>query len=429
MKIAIIGTGYVGLVTGACFAEVGHTVVCVDCDARKIEQLQQGRIPVYEPGLDDLVKRNVQAGRLDFTTSTGEGVAKSEVIFIAVPTPPMPDGSVDLSYIEGVAREIAAHLDGYRIVVDKSTVPVRTAEKVAATIKRYGKNSIDVDVVSNPEFLREGFAVEDLMKPDRIVIGVSSDRPVAAMKRIYAPFDVPLIITDTNSAELIKHAANSFLALKISYANALSAICEAAHADVKAVTQGMGMDRRIGSLFLNAGLGFGGSCFPKDLSAFIKISEQLGYDFRLLKEVQNINADQMRRFLKKITNTLWVLKEKRIGVLGLAFKQNTDDIRTSPALDLCHHLLREGATLRVHDPKAMEKARVVLPEATFVEDANLVAEGCDALVIATEWPEFTRVDYAQARRIMRTPILFDGRNLLDPVEMKGLGFLYHSVGR
>ncbi len=429
MKIAIIGTGYVGLVTGACFAEVGHSVVCVDCDALKIEQLQQGRIPIYEPGLDELVKRNVQAGRLDFTTSTREGVEQSEVIFIAVPTPPMPDGSVDLSYIEGVAREIAAHLDGYRIVVDKSTVPVRTAEKVAATIKRYGKSPIDVDVVSNPEFLREGFAVEDLMKPDRIVIGVSSDRPVAAMKAIYAPFDAPLIVTDTNSAELIKHAANSFLALKISYANALSAVCEAAHADVTAVTQGMGMDRRIGSQFLNAGLGFGGSCFPKDLSAFIKISEQLGYDFRLLKEVQHINADQMRRFLKKITNTLWVLKEKRIGVLGLAFKQNTDDIRTSPALDLCHQLLREGATLRVHDPKAMEKARAVLPEATFVADANLVAEGCDALVIATEWPEFTQVDYTQARRIMRTPILFDGRNLLDPVEMKRLGFLYHSVGR
>lgn len=429
MKIAIIGTGYVGLVTGACFAEVGHHVICVDCDARKIERLQQGGIPIYEPGLDDLVKRNVQAGRLSFTASTREGVEKSEVIFIAVPTPPLPDGSVDLSYIESVAREIAAHLDGYRIVVDKSTVPVRTAEKVAETIKRYGQNLIDVDVVSNPEFLREGFAVEDLMNPDRIVIGVSSDRPVAAMKAIYEPFDAPLIVTDTNSAELIKHAANSFLALKISYANALSAVCEAAHADVKAVTRGMGLDRRIGTEFLNAGLGFGGSCFPKDLSAFIKISEQLGYDFRLLKEVQQINADQMRRFLKKITDTLWVLKEKRIGVLGLAFKQNTDDIRTSPALDLCHHLLRDGATLRVHDPKAMEKARVVLPEATYVEDANLVANGCDALVIATEWPEFTRIDYAEARRTMRTPILFDGRNLLDPVEMKRLGFLYHSVGR
>ncbi|MSU33516.1 MAG: UDP-glucose/GDP-mannose dehydrogenase family protein [Pedosphaera sp.] len=429
MNIAIIGTGYVGLVTGACFAEVGYHVICVDCDARKIEHLQHGESPIYEPGLDDLVKRNAQAGRLRFTTSTQEAVEQSEVIFIAVPTPPLPDGGVDLSYIESVAREIAAHLDGYRIVVDKSTVPVRTAEKVAETIKRYGRNPIDIDVVSNPEFLREGFAVEDLMKPDRIVIGVGSDRPVAAMKAIYAPFDAPLIVTDTNSAELIKHAANSFLALKISYANALSAICEAAHADVKAVTQGMGLDRRIGTQFLNAGLGFGGSCFPKDLSAFIKISEQLGYDFRLLKEVQQINADQMRRFVKKITHALWVLKEKRIGVLGLAFKQNTDDIRTSPSLELCRQLLREGATLRVHDPKAMEKARVVLPEATFVEDANLVAEGCDALVIATEWPEFTRVDYAQARRTMRTPILFDGRNLLDPVEMKSLGFIYHSVGR
>src|SRR5947207_2899648 len=297
MKLTIIGTGYVGLVTGTCFAAVGHQVICVD----------------------------------------------------------------------------------------NSTVPVKTGDKVTETIKRYCKARVEFDVVSNPEFLREGFAVDDFMRPDRVVIGVRSPRPVQAMKTIYEPFQAPIIITDINSAELIKHAANSFLALKISYINAISIICEASGANVQEVANGMGMDARIGRRFLDAGLGFGGSCFPKDLSAFIKISEQLGYDFRLLKEVQQINAGQMDRFVKKIIDTLWVLKDKTIGVLGLAFKQNTDDVRMSPAIDLCHHLLKEGAVLRVHDPKAMEKAKSVLKDVTFIEEMNEVAEGCDALVIATEW--------------------------------------------
>jgi UDPglucose 6-dehydrogenase len=432
MKIAIIGTGYVGLVTGACFAEVGHTVLCVDNNAEKVAVLQAGGIPIYEPGLDELVKSNVAAGRLRFTASTAEGVEKSDVIFIAVPTPPQPDGSVDLSFIEGVAREIAGCLTGYRIIVDKSTVPVKTAEKVAETIRRYAKTKVEFDVVSNPEFLREGFAVDDLMKPDRIVVGVASQRPVAAMRDLYAPFNAPIIVTDTNSAELIKHAANSFLALKISYANALSVICEASGANVQEVTRGMGLDARIGTRFLNAGLGFGGSCFPKDLSAFIQISEQLGYDFRLLKEVQRINADQMARFVKKLTETLWVLRDKRIGVLGLAFKQNTDDVRSSPAIDLCQRLLKDGAKLRVYDPQAMEKAKVLLPPSdtvTYVDDLNAVAEGCDALVIATEWPQFTHLDLPRVRKAMATPIVFDGRNLFDPTEMEQHGFIYKSVGR
>lgn len=432
MRIAIIGTGYVGLVTGACFAEVGHHVLCVDNDPKKVEVLRAGGIPIYEPGLEDLVRRNVEAGRLRFTVSTAEGVEHSEVIFIAVPTPPQPDGSVDLSFIEGVAREIAANLTGYRIIVDKSTVPVKTAEKVAETIRRYCKTKVEFDVVSNPEFLREGFAVEDLMKPDRIVIGVGSPRPETAMRELYAPFQAPFIVTDTNSAELIKHAANSFLALKISYANALSVICEAAGANVQEVTRGMGLDSRIGTRFLNAGLGFGGSCFPKDLSAFIQISSQLGYDFRLLREVQRINADQMDRFVKKITDTLWVLKDKRIGVLGLAFKQNTDDVRLSPAIDLCQRLIKEGARLRVNDPQAMEKARAVLPvgaQVEYVDDMNEVPEGCDALVVATEWPEFTRLDLSRTRKSMVTPIVIDGRNLFDPVEMEKHGFIYKSIGR
>ena len=429
MKLCIIGTGYVGLVTGTCFAEVGHQVICVDNDSAKVALLQGGGIPIYEPGLEEMVKANVAAGRLRFTDSTAEGVAQSDIIFIAVPTPPQPDGSVDLSFIEKVAREIAGAMTGYKIVVDKSTVPVKTGDKVAETIKRYSKGNAEFDVVSNPEFLREGFAVADLMKPDRIVVGVRSPRPVAAMKEVYAPFQAPIIVTDINSAELIKHASNSFLALKISYINAIAVVCEAAGANVQEVALGMGMDERIGRRFLNAGIGFGGSCFPKDLSAFIKIAEQIGYDFRLLREVQRINAEQMERFVKKITDTLWVLKDKKIGVLGLAFKQNTDDVRSSPAIDLCRRLLKEGAQLRVHDPKAMDKARTILPEVEYVADMNAVADGCDALVVATEWDEFKQLDLPRARKGLTHPILFDGRNLFDPAEMERAGWIYKSIGR
>lgn len=429
MKLTIIGTGYVGLVTGTCFAEVGHHVVCVDSDTAKVKVLQGGGIPIYEPGLEELVKKNVAAGRLSFTASTADGVEKSDVIFIAVPTPPQPDGSVDMSYIERVAREIAGAMTDYKIIVDKSTVPVRTGDKVAETIKRYCKAKVEFDVVSNPEFLREGFAVEDLMKPDRIVVGVRSPRPVAAMKQVYEPFNAPIIITDINSAELIKHASNSFLALKISYINAVSVLCEATGANVQEVATGMGLDERIGRRFLNAGIGFGGSCFPKDLSAFIKISEQSGYDFRLLKEVQHINAEQMERFVRKITDTLWVLKGKTIGVLGLAFKQNTDDVRSSPAIDLCQRLLKEGAALRVHDPKGMDKARAILPNVTYVADMNAVAENCDALVVATEWDEFKQLDLERARKGLTHPIMFDGRNLFDAAEMEKRGWIYKSVGR
>jgi UDPglucose 6-dehydrogenase len=429
MKLTIIGTGYVGLVTGTCFAEVGHQVICVDNDPAKVKILQQGGIPIYEPGLDELVRKNTLNGRLSFTTNTTEGVEKSDIIFIAVPTPPLEDGSVDLSFIEKVAREIAGAMGAYKIVVDKSTVPVRTGDKVSETIKRYCKTKVEFDVVSNPEFLREGFAVEDLMKPDRIVIGVRSQRPVPALKEVYAPFQAPLIITDINSAELIKHASNSFLALKISYINAISVICEATGANVQEVANGMGMDDRIGRRFLNPSLGFGGSCFPKDLSAFIKISEQVGYEFGLLKEVQKINAAQMNRFVKKIIDTLWVLKDKKIGVLGLAFKQNTDDVRMSPAIELCQRLQKEGAKLTVYDPKAMDKARPILKDVCFADDMNAVAEGCDALVIATEWEEFKKLDLDRARKSLTHPILFDGRNLFDPVEMERLGFIYKSVGR
>ena len=431
MKITIIGTGYVGLVTGACFSEVGHNVICVDCDEQKIELLQGGGIPIYEPGLEELVARNVASGRLSFTASTAEGVEKSDVIFIAVPTPPLDDGAVDLSFIEFVAREIAACMTSYKVIVDKSTVPVKTGEKVEETIKRYCKADCEFDVVSNPEFLREGFAVDDLMNPDRVVIGSTSDRANEAMQKIYQPFNAPIVFTDINSAELIKHAANSFLAMKISYINAVAAICEASGANVEEVANGIGMDDRIGRRFLNASLGFGGSCFPKDLSAFIRISDDLGYDFGLLKEVQKINASQMDRFVKKITDTLWVLKGKTIGVLGLAFKQNTDDVRMSPAIDLCNRLIKEGAFLRVYDPKAMDKAKMVLPDGDvlFVDDMDEVSIGCDALVVATEWPEFKQLDLVKSKEVMTVPIIFDGRNLLDPALVEKLGFTYKSIGR
>ena len=431
MRIAIIGTGYVGLVTGTCFADVGHDVICVDCDESKIQLLKDGGIPIFEPGLEEILKKNVDEGRLNFTASTVEGVEKSDVIFIAVPTPPHEDGSVDLSFIERVARDIANAMTSYKVIVDKSTVPVKTGEKVSETIKRYCSADCDFDVVSNPEFLREGFAVEDLMNPDRIVVGTVSEKPKAAMRDVYEPFNSPIIFTDINSAELIKHAANSFLAMKISYINAVAAICEVSGANVQEVANGIGMDERIGQRFLNASLGFGGSCFPKDLSAFIRISDDLGYDFGLLKEVQKINAAQMDRFLKKITDTLWILKEKTIGVLGLAFKQNTDDVRMSPAIEVCQRLLKDGASLRVYDPKAMEKAKDLLPSegVTYVNDMNSVAQSCDALVVATEWPEFKELDLVKARDAMTAPLFFDGRNLFDPGEMEKLGFTYKSIGR
>src|SRR5277367_5035052 len=427
MNLAIVGSGYDGLVTGTCFAEVGHNVICVDNDLKKVETLRAGQIPIYEPGLEELVKKNVAAGRLSFTASIGDAVEASKVIFIAVPTPPQPDGSVDLSFVEGVAREIAVHIKDYRIVVDKSTVPVKTGEKVAQTIRRYNPGA-DIDVVSNPEFLREGSAVEDLMKPDRIVIGVSSERAVGPMKEIYEPFKAPIMVTDLNSAELIKHASNSFLALKISYINAVAAICAASGANVERVADGMGADKRICRAFLNAGVGYGGSCFPKDISAFIRISRELGYEFKLLEEVEQINRDQRERFLKKIRESLWVLRQKKIGVLGLAFKGNTDDVRSSVAIAVVQQLIAEGAEVRAYDPQAMEKAKTLVPKCIMVDSAEKVAEGADALLILTEWTEFKTLPYAAMKKTMLSPLLFDGRNLLDPAAMRSLGFTYTGIG-
>jgi UDPglucose 6-dehydrogenase len=431
MDLSIIGSGYVGLVTGACFADVGHNVICVDNDAAKVEALKAGKIPIYEPGLEEVIHRNVSAHRLRFSGSIKEAVDNSQIVFIAVPTPQQPNGDVDLSYIEKVAREIAGVLTSYRVIVDKSTVPVKTGEKVAESIKRYNRHGAKFDVVSNPEFLREGCAVGDLMHPDRIVIGAQSEHAVDLMKKVYEPFMAPILVTDINSAELIKHAANSFLALKISYINAVSAICEASGADVEKVADGIGMDRRIGRSFLNAGIGYGGSCFPKDIAAFITISEQLGVPFHLLKEVQRLNTAQKERFLKTIRETLWVLREKRIAVWGLTFKPDTDDIRSSVAIDLVADMLREGAHVVAYDPKGMPKAREVkaIADAKLASSALEAIDGAEALIIATEWSEFANVDLAIVKEKMTTPIVFDGRNLFDPETMAQLGFHYHSIGR
>ncbi|PYL11127.1 MAG: UDP-glucose 6-dehydrogenase [Verrucomicrobia bacterium] len=431
MDISIIGSGYVGLVTGACLADVGHHVICVDNDSEKVKQLKAGEIPIYEPGLEEIVHRNVSAQRLHFTGNIQEAVERSQIIFIAVPTPPLPDGDVDLSFVEKVAREIAGVLTDYRVIVDKSTVPVKTGEKVVESIKRYNRQGAKFDVVSNPEFLREGCAVADLMHPDRIVIGAQSEQAIDLMKKVYEPFMAPILVTDISSAELIKHCANSFLALKISYINAVSGICEASGADVEKVADGIGMDHRIGRDFLNAGIGYGGSCFPKDIAAFIAISEQLGTPFALLKEVQRINEGQKARFLKAIRDTLWVLREKRIAVWGLTFKPDTDDIRSSVAIELVEQLLREGAHVVAYDPKGMHKARGIkaIADAEFASSALEAVTDAEALIIATDWNEFANVDLAVLKDKMRTPIVFDGRNLLNPETMRQFGFDYYSIGR
>ncbi len=434
MNIAMIGTGYVGLTSGTCFAEVGHTVVCVDTNTEKVEKLKQGIMPIYEPDLEQLVVSNQAAGRLSFTADLAEAVRLCDVIFIAVPTPPQVDGSVDLSYIESVSRSIAGALKteyGYRIIVDKSTVPVSTGSKVAQVMMRYAPGDIDVDVVSNPEFLREGSAVSDLLNPDRVVIGTDSERAMDMMKRIYQPFNAPIVEVDLASAELIKHAANSFLAMKISYINAVSAVCEAAGADVEQVARGIGMDKRISRHFLNAGLGYGGSCFPKDVKGFIHIADQLGTPLNILKEVEEINASQLDRFLGRIREKLWVLRNKRVAVWGLAFKQNTDDIRESVAIKLIKQMCDEGATVTAFDPEARETGAAALEgyPVSIVDDMYACAAGAEVLIVATEWKEFAQANYQRLRDAMSLPIIFDGRNLLHAENVVHAGFEYHSVGR
>ena len=429
MKVCIIGTGYVGLVTGATLAELGNQVICVDNNEKKVAMLNRDEIPIYEPGLKEMVRSAREADRIKFITSISDGVRASDIIFIAVSTPPKPDGSADLSMVAAVAKEVAENLNGYKVVVDKSTVPVKTGEKVAETIARYSQGNGEFDVVSNPEFLREGSAIYDTFHPDRIVIGTSSSRAANMLIELYKPLDAPVIVTDINSAEIIKHAANSFLATKISFANALVHICEASGANVEEVTKGVGLDSRVGSRFLNAGVGYGGSCFPKDVSAFISIADELGYDFQLLKEVERINEFQSEYFFNKIKETLWILEDKTIAVLGLAFKPNTDDMRNAPAEKIITKLLAEGARIKVFDPKSMEKAKEILPDIEYCENPYQAAEGAEALVIITEWNEFKEMDLNRIKDLLHQPIIIDGRNIYNPDKMEKMGFTYKSVGR
>ncbi len=429
MKVCMIGTGYVGLVSGTCFAEIGHDVICVDNDEEKIKILRQGSIPIYEPGLDTLVEKNVEARRLSFTTSIREAVEKSLFLFIAVGTPPKEDGEPDLSSIEKVAEEIGSAMNGYKIIVEKSTVPVQTGKWVKTVIERFSKKTMDFDVASNPEFLREGCAIDDFLHPDRVVLGVESQRAKEKLLDLYAAIDAPKIVTDIESAELIKHASNSFLAAKISFINAISILCERSGADVLKVAEGMGLDRRIGRDFLNAGVGFGGFCFPKDIKAFISIAAKLGYDFRLLKEVDEINHEQMLLTVKKLEGMVWNLKDKKIGILGLAFKPNTDDMRFAPSITIIRELQRQGATIKAYDPVAINRAKRIMPDIEYCADPYSTAQDVDAIILVTEWDEFRGLDLKRIKKLMRQPVFLDGRNIFDAKQMKDLEFIYAGIGR
>jgi UDPglucose 6-dehydrogenase len=449
MRIAVVGSGYVGLVAGACFADLGHEVVLVDNDQKKLSALRNGEVPIHEKFLPELLSRH-RGQRLTFSDDLQEAVRLSSVIFVAVGTPPTQSGEADLSYVESVAREISGGINDYKVVVEKSTVPVYTSEWVRKIILRNGTDPEMFDVASNPEFLREGTAVTDFLFPDRIVIGCDSQRSADVLREIYQPLTngtyyeradaipqpdrasipAPIISTSTKSAELIKHASNAFLAMKISFINAVACVCESVGANVNQVVHGIGTDSRIGPRFLNPGIGYGGSCFPKDVMAFRAVARECGYEFRLLDEVMRINEEQRQRFLRKIRSALWTLRGKNLGVLGLAFKGGTDDIRESPALFLVQALLQEGSKVTAYDPAAMERTQDVMnSDITFVNSPYEAAHNADALLILTEWEEFSNLDLKRLRQELRYPIVIDGRNLYDPEMMAGLGFTYYSVGR
>ncbi|MEN6521349.1 MAG: UDP-glucose/GDP-mannose dehydrogenase family protein [Armatimonadota bacterium] len=429
MNICVIGTGYVGLVTGAVFSDLGNDVICVDKDESKIDMLKRGKMPIYEPGLEEMVDRNVEDNRLYFTTDVGEGVKKSEVVFIAVGTPPAEDGQADLSAVVDAARIIAKHMDRYKVIVNKSTVPVGTGDLVRDVIARNRIRDIEFDVVSNPEFLREGSAIADTLYPDRIVIGAPNGNVAMKIVELYASLEKPMLITDVHSAEMIKYASNAFLATKISFINAVAQICEKAGADVLQVTKGMGYDSRIGNAFLNAGLGYGGSCFGKDASCLIHTADSLGYDFKLLKSVVDINMDQPKLFVEKIKNSLGALQGRTVGILGLAFKPNTDDMRDAKSIDIIAGLLSEGAQVKAYDPVAAENASRIFPQIEYCPNAYATAEGADAIAIVTEWNEFKLLNLERLKERMSKPIIFDGRNIYDPQRMKKIGFEYHCIGR
>ncbi len=432
MKIAVVGTGYVGLVTGTCFAETGNSVTCIDINQEKVKSLQSGVIPIYEPGLDVLFHRNIEQGRLKFTTHLAEGIADASVIFLALPTPPGEDGSADLSYILGVASDLGPLLNQYVVVVDKSTVPVGTAELVSARIAE--KATVEFDVVSNPEFLREGVAVEDFMKPDRVVIGTRSEKAKKVMERLYAPLvrqGNPVLFMDERSAELTKYAANAFLATKITFMNEIANLCEKVGANVDEVRKGIGSDSRIGKRFLFAGIGYGGSCFPKDVQALAKTSSEYQYDFKILESVMGVNQIQKTKLIPAIKNYFkGDLKGKKIAVWGLAFKPYTDDIREAPSLENIRVLLAEGAKIKAYDPEAQENVKRILGETIeFGQDLYETLEGADALLVVTEWPEFRTPEFEKIQKLLKNKVIFDGRNVFEPIQMEEFGFDYYSIGR
>lgn len=432
MHISVIGTGYVGLVTGACFAEFGVNVTCMDNDARRIEKLEKGEVPFYEPGITELVAKGVKEGRLSFTTDIAKAVDKALVIFIAVGTPPRGDGSADLSYVEEVGKGIARNMTGYKVIVTKSTVPVGTGAKLRDVIRKTQTTAFGFDIVSNPEFLREGSAIEDFLRPNRVVIGADSDQAVAIMKDLYRPLyliETPIVVTDIPTAELIKYASNAFLATKISFINEMANLCERLGANVQMVAKGMGLDNRIGPKFLHAGAGFGGSCFPKDLAALIQTGERVGYPVQVALAASKVNDDQRRRMVDKIRDAVGGLNGKTLGLLGLSFKPNTNDLREAPALAIGQELLRQGATVRAYDPIALDEACRMISALKPCADPYDAAEGTDALIIMTEWNQFRNLDFERLKGIMKSPILIDLRNVYDPDRVAGYGFHHISVGR
>jgi len=440
MEIAVIGTGYVGLVTGACFADLGNRVCCVDNNKKKIESLKKGHVTIYETGLEEMVRRNIKKERLSFSTDIRASVKKSQVIFICVGTPPKENGEPDLLALENVCHEIAKSMNSYKLIIEKSTVPVETGEWVKRTLRAFKKRKAEFDVASNPEFLREGTAIKDFMRPDRIVIGVESVKAKKILTGLYKPLNVHIVVTDIKSAEIIKHASNSFLALKISFINALSIICEKVGADIEEVAKGIGLDRRINTSFLKAGAGFGGSCFPKDLAAFIHIAEKLGYKFNLLREVERINQGQRDLIVEKISKLVWNIPGKTIGILGLSFKPDTDDVRNAPSIAVIRNLIARGAKIKAYDPQAMGKCKDAFRAKNnsntkeknsilYCRDVYDAAKGSDCLVVMTEWNEFKELDFKRIKKLLKRPAIVDGRNIYDPSRMKELGFTYTGMGR
>jgi UDPglucose 6-dehydrogenase len=430
MNVAVVGTGYVGLVTGAVFADLGNDVICVDKDRTKIDMLERGEMPLYEPGLEEMVHRNAGDGRLRFTTDLACTVRRSDIIFIAVGTPPQANGESDVSAVEEVALGIANVLDRYKVIVNKSTVPVGTGDMVRDLICRNRRRPVEFDVVSNPEFLREGSAIEDTLRPDRIVIGVPNQQVAVTLLELYAPLERPMIITDVHSAEMIKYASNAFLATKISFVNAIASICEQAGADVTQVAKGMGLDARIGAAFLQPGLGYGGSCFPKDTESLIQTAGRFGYDFGLLRAVVDVNREQTVRFVSLMRKVLDPLEGRVVGVLGLAFKPKTDDMREARSVEVIRSLVQSGASVRAYDPAAIANARAILPAAVeYCPSPYEAASGADAVAVVTEWNEFKLLNLERLRGLMRRPLVFDGRNVYEPERMRRLRFEYYSVGR